>query len=325
MQIDNILVLSPPDYTHNQAFFEIALSFQSALKQIGDEPQLTTNPDECEGTTLVFGAHLIPALGGEIDGGNYIIYQSEQLTATNSLFVDGKYKDILGKHPVWDYSTENISALKKFGIDATHVPIGYSKCMSNIKTGRSATITGGGTAGKVAIGYAEWGGVYPQVSPDGQFTQDIDVCFYGSVNERRLKILDALKAVKVKEELTDGNVIERNLTVASFVGYGGYRDKLIARSKIVLNLHYYDSAIFETFRCSHLFANKKLVISEFGKDKGLEEKYYHGAVFCEYDDIVTSCIHYLKEGNEERGEIAKQGFDIFRSVTQADILRKVFG
>lgn len=308
--IDNILIISPSGYTASQCFYDVAMSFASALKQLGNEVQVTINPEECEGQTLVFGAHLIPKLGGTIDG-DYIIYQTEQLTAGNSLFVDQAYIDLLKRFPVWDYSPVNIGFLKGHGIEAKYVPVGYSKCMSNIKTGRSASLMGGGKNGKQRIDFAEWSGVYPPVGEDGKFVQDIDIAWFGSICDRRKKILEELMAVKINDI---------PITVASFVGYGGFRDKIIARSKIVLNMHYYDSAIFEIFRCGHLFANKKCVVSELGNDIALEERYRETGGFVAYDGIVSKCVSLLQD-REAREAIAKKGFEIFSTVTQAEILK----
>lgn len=310
--IDNILIVSPPGYIHNQCFFEIALSFASSLKLLGHEVFVTTNADDCDGKTLVFGAHLIAKMGGEIDG-DYILYQAEQLGANDSLFVDKAYIELLKRFPVWDYSLNNIAFLKEHGIVAKHVPIGYSKCMSNIKTGRSASMIGGWKNSPQRIDFAEWSGVYPLVSSDGKFVQDIDIAFYGSINDRRRKIIEELQRVEI-----DGKLI----TVASFIGYGGFRDKLIARSKIVLNMHHYDSAIFEIFRCSHLFANKKCIVSEMGKDSELEDIYYDNGGFTEYDNLVHRCVELLHD-EKSRNDNADSGYDIFRQVTQSDILKVV--
>lgn len=315
MDIENILVISPPSYTHSQCFFDVALAFQAAFKEIGKEVEVFTNPDQCsEGKTLVLGAHLISKYEGTIDG-NYVIYQTEQVEANESLFVDDKYLDILRRFPVFDYSINNISWLGSKGINAIHLPIGYNRCMSNIKTGKSPSMVGGGRNGRQRIETAAWSGVYPPTDHNGRFVQDVDICFIGSMNERRSAILDELKKIEI-----DG----KPLTVVNFIGYGGFRDKVIARSKIVLNMHYYDSSIFEIFRCSHLFANKKCVISELGKDNQLESKYRHAGGFVTYNRLVDKCAAVLKDDNAREG-IAKDGYEIFKQDSQAEIFKKIFG
>lgn len=317
MKIDNILIISPPNYSHIQSLYEVAHSFHQSIP----DSVITNNPDECEGRSLVFGAHLIPKFNATMDG-DYIIYQTEQLGANDSLFADEAYLDLLRRFPVWDYSLNNISYLKTKVIEATHVPIGYSKCMSNIKTGKSLVQVGGGKNGKQRIDFAEWSGEYPKTDINGKFIQDIDVCFYGSVNERRMKIIDELKSKTLSFIDSDGSVKERPLVVASFMGYGGFRDKLIARSKIVLNMHFYDSAIFEIFRCSHLYANKTCVVSEIGKDISLEEPYAASGGFVQYHGIVDRCMALLSDDNE-RHSMAEYTYNIFKQKTQSDILKGI--
>ena len=65
--------------------------------------------------------------------------------------------------------------------------------------------------------------------------QDIDVLFYGSINPRREFILNELKKLGLN-------------VVALFGVYGSARDEFIARSKLVLNIHFYNSKIFEIAR-----------------------------------------------------------------------------
>lgn len=310
MQIDNILIVSPPGYGHHLAFFDIAMSFKQSFP---NDPILTIDSNLCEdGTTLVFGAHLLARFDAKIDG-DYVIYQTEQLAANDSLFVDEKYIDLLRRFPVWDYCQSNVDFLESKGICAKHVPIGYSKSLGNIKTGKSASLMGGGRNGPQRIDFSEWSGVYPITSPTGGFVEDIDVMFAGSINERRQKIIEELKGKEI-----DG----RPLVVASFIGYGGFRDKLIARSKIVLNCHFYDSAIHEIFRTSHLFSNKKAVVSEYGKDAGLEAQFYGGGGFVEYDGLVDRCLDLLKD-DAARHTVAEHGYNIFKKTTQAEILRGI--
>lgn len=317
MKIESVLIVSPPNYTHVQALYEVAYSFHQSLP----DSVLTTNADECEGTTLVFGGHLVPKFSATIEG-DYVIYQTEQLGANDSLFADDDYLNLLKRFPVWDYSVNNIAYLKTKGIEATHVPIGYCKSMSNIKTGKSLVQVGGGKNGKQRIDFAEWSGVYPRTDVNGRFVEDIDICFYGSQNERRNKILDQLKAKTVSFTDSDGEIKERPLVVASFVGYGGFRDQLIARSKIVLNMHFYDSAIFEIFRCAHLFANKKCVVSQRGMDMQLEAPFNHTGIMVDYEDMVDRCMDYLKD-DDLRSAIADNCFSVFKQKTQAEILKGI--
>ena len=72
--------------------------------------------------------------------------------------------------------------------------------------------------------------------------------FYGMVNERRRQVLQNL---------------ESRCRLAVLTGvFGAERDALIARAKIVLNLHYYETCILEQTRVSYLLNNGACVVSE---------------------------------------------------------------
>ena len=140
----------------------------------------------------------------------------------------------------------------------------------------------------VPIGYV------PEMSRiEAAARQDIDVLFYGSTNTRRAKILDALRATGL------------NLHVA-FDVYGAERDALIARSKVVLNMHYYDSSIFEIVRVSYLLANRKAVVTECHAGTEIEDGMQDAVAAAPYDRLVDACVDLvansrLREALEQRG------------------------
>lgn len=137
---------------------------------------------------------------------------------------------------------------------------------------------------------------------------DIDVLHIGSLNARRSEILCTLQ--------------DRGLRVKQlFDSYGENRDRWIARAGIVLNMHFYDSRLFEIVRCSYLFANKKLVVSELGNDMELEGKFYEGAWFAPYEGLVNACMGALWN-RDKRERITSKGFEIFSGLSQADYLKE---
>lgn len=217
---------------------------------------------------------------------DWILYNAEQIGV--GIGADPGYLELLRKHEVWDYSQLNIAELAKFGITAKHCPLGYSPCLERIKD---------------------------------PVEQDIDVLFYGSVNERRKNIL-----LKLHEKC--------NLVVA-FGVYGQPLLDLIARAKIIVNIHYYPTAIHEITRTSYLMANKKCIISEVGKDTELEKvyaspksicetMYSQGIQFCEYDQLVDTVIHYLKNPLL-RQYCAQMAYDVFKSVSQRSHIQAALG
>jgi len=127
--------------------------------------------------------------------------------------------------------------------------------------------------------------------------KDIDVLFFGSIGDRRQAILSNLeqsaKAPKVK---------------TLFGVYGRERDEFIARSKIVLNVHYYSAKIFEAVRVSYLLNNRCCVVSEesavypfSGVDMPLVP----------YDSLIEACIGILDKGDYQA--VGDASYDQFRT------------
>ncbi len=154
----------------------------------------------------------------------------------------------------------------------------------------------------VPIGYV------PELTRIPPATEDIDVLFYGASYERRYAVLKDLR--------------DRGLRVKWLSGvYGASRDAWIARSKIVLNLHYWDAKIFEIVRVSYLLANRRAVVSERGADPALEREVESGVAFANYDELVDRCVELLGDERARR-ELAERGYQAFSACDQAAILKR---
>jgi hypothetical protein len=135
--------------------------------------------------------------------------------------------------------------------------------------------------------------------------ENVDVLFYGIYNERRLAPLRRLA--------------ERGLKVLHARGvYGKERDELIARSRIVLNIHFYEQSRLEVARCFYLLANGRFVVSEASTDAD-ETGLAQGIAFAPYERIEDTCSWYL-EHPAERAAVADAGRRILRERSQAALL-----
>ena len=178
----------------------------------------------------------------------YTIVQLEQPT---SPYFTPQYLRALQAAPVvWDFSSTNTAALQKQGINAYYVPLG-----------------------RVA-------GVAPLA--EGQDNCDIDVLFYGALNDHRLELLAHLQssglAVRVETRL-----------------FGAARAELLRRTKIILNLHYYSSANLEQLRIIPALQAGKLVISERSVEEWPVVQYISNG-----DELAASCHEWLARGPEDR-------------------------
>ena len=132
--------------------------------------------------------------------------------------------------------------------------------------------------------------------------KDIDVLFIGSVNPRRGQLLKQLQMQGVAVHVV-------------FNLYGEERDALIARAKIVLNVHFYPAKLFEIVRVSYLLANKVCVVSETGQDGEVETLFLGGVAFASYNGLVSACLTLLQESHRPRPHRGKGVRANARSVT----------
>ncbi len=137
--------------------------------------------------------------------------------------------------------------------------------------------------------------------------EDIDVLFYGELNPRREAIIRGLEAA--------------GLTVKHLYGvYGAERDSWIARSKVVLNMHYHQPGVFEIARVGPLLANGKAVVTECDPGKVVDPDLAPGMVVATYDGLVDACRSLAAE-DDRRHAIEQAGFAAFRARCEVDILR----
>lgn len=178
----------------------------------------------------------------------------------------------------------------------THIVWDYSRENLKVLQGMGAR-----RAVHVAMGYM------PQLTRFTQASrQDVDVLFYGSPNPRRDALLDRLAR--------SGAYVERLNGV-----YGAERDAWIARSKIVLNIKYYENTVFETVRVAYLLGNGVFVLSELSEHNEETRRFEGGVAFAGYDRLVQTCLDYLDDA-PARTAIAARGFQLMQSYDQRQYL-----
>ena len=195
----------------------------------------------------------------------FIAYQFEQTGNANSWFTESYITKLKSAIEIWDYSIVNIQNLKKNHPDLPLIRY-------------------------VPLGYTP---TLRKITQKPSQEKHYDILFYGSANPRR-------------------DTIIRNLRHAGFrVYYGEYscwdedRGRLIAESKIVLNLHYYPNPVLETSRITYLVANSAFVISEPSLDPILDKEYRNYAVFSETENLIETCRYYI-DNPEARDNFVKQ-------------------
>lgn len=247
-----IAILQPPGAVHAACFAELAEMLHHACVALGHESSWGYNGLIQDGTNILLGWH--QSMDHRFPPGT-VIFNLEQLGKANPAFTE-RLVYLQNRYQVWDYSQSNIDALRAAGFTE---PIELMK-----------------------IGHM------PQMSriPKAE-VQDIDVLFYGSINERRAKVLTELK--------------QRGLKVIHVFGvYGAERDELISRAKVVLNMHYYEPNIFEVVRVSYLLSNEKVVVTEADAACEIEDDYYAATNPCAYDQLVDQCCRFVGDANARK-------------------------
>jgi hypothetical protein len=141
---------------------------------------------------------------------------------------------------------------------------------------------------------------------DKPVTQDIDVLFYGAISERRKVIIDGLRETGMQVKVIFG-------------AYGPERDALVARSKVVLNMHRTESKIFEIVRVFYLMNNAKAVVCEVDGNTEIDSAYRDGVKASTYENLVESCQE-LVTNDKAREDLEERSLAIIRHLPQKDFL-----
>jgi hypothetical protein len=175
-----------------------------------------------ENDVILLGSYLkenIQSIRDKFPGKKLIIYQLEPLVSNHWWSTDRILNRIRSVDEVWDYDIENVNIIGSYKIPVKYRPFRYSESLKRIDN-----------------------------IPD----PDIDVLFYGTLNERRLNILNSFLRPhfsKIKF------VFLSNLL-------GDELDHFIARSKIILSLNAHDNDRQKQSRIFYPVINNKCVISE---------------------------------------------------------------
>lgn len=136
--------------------------------------------------------------------------------------------------------------------------------------------------------------------------QDVDVLFYGSLDSRRQHVIDELVAAGLKVKTLFGVYAEE-------------RDRWIARSKLVLNLHFCEAKIHEVVRSSYLLSNRKAVVCEYDDATEMDQDLRDAMACASYSELVETCVRLARD-DQRRHALEQRGFEIFSRRDQAQML-----
>ena len=213
----HICLISPEGYLHSDALLDPALFFKDQFARFGVEVTFGRNLLKHAAVNFVFGAHN----GFNIDICKIyccVIVNLEQI-GDGGASLSSAYLDLLSRGLVVDYDSGNTSSYSVFPEEVPLARFGYAP-------------------------YLATNDLIPLES------RPIDLLFFGSMNDRRRKILDLIEATGLK------------VTIAPFRLYGSARDDLIRSAKAVVNIPFYESSRFEQVRAFLCLSLGTPVLSE---------------------------------------------------------------
>jgi len=153
-------------------------------------------------------------------------------------------------------------------------------------------------------------GYVPELERIELVDPEYDCLFYGGINKRRLNILKSIEDTGTNLQILNGV-------------YGDERDDFIAKSKVVLNLHLYDSEILEVVRINYLLHNKICVLTKVNSSTKIDKELEALLVCCPRESIATQLAVLIKE-TDEVNSIANRGYEWLRSRPQELIIKDIW-
>ena len=275
----NICIIKPNNYIHSLAYLEIAELLHYSVLELNKNSKISYNFIDINPKVknIIFGAHLLNDDMINSIPNDTIIFNTEQIESINEIWK--KRILLLASKGIvfWDYSEHNLNhLLKELNVKGKLFEIGFQKDLQRIKKNND---------------------------------KEVDVLFYGSMNNRREKIINSL--------------LKKNIKVKCLFGvYGKDRDDWIGKSKLVLNLHFYDSKIFEIVRVFYLLINAIPVVSEIDDDTKYNNNYLKGIKHTKYESLERNILNLL-EDEKERKLIGLNGFNIIKKYPQINFTKSI--
>ncbi len=138
--------------------------------------------------------------------------------------------------------------------------------------------------------------------------RDVDVLFYGWPSPRRDRAIGALR--------------EAGLDVRTLFNVHGVElRQWIARSRIIVNVHHREDAVFEFARMSTALANRRCFVTEAGGEEDVDPAILPGFVSGTVDELPGLCRDLIDDP-ARRESIARTGFERY---TATDFSRELAG
>mmetsp|Transcript_39847 Transcript_39847/g.55350 ORF Transcript_39847/g.55350 Transcript_39847/m.55350 type:complete len:413 (+) Transcript_39847:111-1349(+) len=238
------------------------------------------NRDQLAGMEVVFLGKSTPSTA------RFVILQLEQL---DSACLNPHHEDFNPKYlqalqraqAVWDCCPANVSLWQRLGMKSFFVPLWSTLPQSAFIT--PTLLADVDPLITPTCRREESNGCLRNKKESKDLEGPVDVLLFGTLNQRRLDIGARLRAVGL-------HVVVRCFTQIE------EQDKYIRSARIIINVHFYESASLEVHRVDPLLARGKCVVSEVGGDAALDAIYSQVLTFAPYEDLVSAVKSLLLSG-----------------------------
>jgi len=271
-----------PSDVHHQALAPVVVMLENGLRALGHDTFVTgTGPEISEffwpedRVSIVVNVPMLGFKGLNVPPlpERTILYNFESV---RSPLIENMLP-LFRARRVWESFTENLELWKGRGVTPTaYVPFGWVKELETVAQ-----------------------------RPEEE--KDFDVFFYGSLNDRRLRVLRALDAFSLHNVFAP----------PSNPLYGRGLSEMLARSKVVLNMRFRDDYPTPTLRAHHALANRCLVVSEPG-DFGVRG----GIVTAACEELAAKAAAWASAPARMRSAVAELGQSEFREKKAQNILQR---
>ena len=215
----HLSIVQPAGYVHSLAFLDPARYLRHQLRRFGVEVTMAKNRLREDAVNLVFGAHL--GFDPDLRERHPCLFVNLEQLGPGGAKVSEEYLKLLKTSGVVDYDLSNVGA---YGADPADVPLIPFRHAPYLEKAAAET------------------------APLEQ--RPIDLLFFGSMNERRKRMIERIEACGATVAMFDQPL------------YADERDHYIRQAKAVLNCHFYESATFEQVRAFHCLSLGTPIISE---------------------------------------------------------------
>jgi hypothetical protein len=248
---------APRPYT----FTEAALCLRDAIRAAGYDSEIHVNRADTSQRCIVLGAlpPNLPAVD-QLDARKTAVYNFEQL-ASGPLAAGPQYVPWLRRWLVADYHSRNIAWLRR-------------------ESGGEQRVLELPLVPSEAIAF------HPEMPRE----PSVDVLFFGTLNERRERLIDALRAAGMSVEVVVG-------------AFAGELTPAIKRARIVLHAHFYSSGLFPVARVLQPVVQGVPVVCEKSVFSELADWTHSGIAFAPYEGLVEACEDLLGRPDEQQWRI----------------------